>query len=74
MCRWFYINMKWPPQADFLNICDRVQASCLIKAYIDQGRFRILKKGRGSDEKSVVLQPKKYIVISNLSNIFFFPA
>ena len=23
MCRWFYWNLKWPPQVDFLNICDR---------------------------------------------------
>ena len=22
MCRWFYWNLKWPPQVDFLNICD----------------------------------------------------
>ena len=23
MCRWFYWYLKWPPQVDFLNICDR---------------------------------------------------
>ena len=23
MCGWFYWNLKWPPQVDFLNICDR---------------------------------------------------
>ena len=23
MSRWFYWNLKWPPQVDFLNICDR---------------------------------------------------
>ena len=23
MWRWFYWNLKWPPQVDFLNICDR---------------------------------------------------
>ena len=22
MCRSFYLNLRWPPQVDFLNICD----------------------------------------------------
>ena len=43
MCMWFYWNLKWPPQIDFLDICDRkksnliygggdigLQASCFI--------------------------------------------
>ena len=23
MCMWFYWYLKWPPQINFLNICDR---------------------------------------------------
>ena len=27
MCMWFYWNLKWPPQIDFLNICDRKKSN-----------------------------------------------
>ena len=37
------------------------------------GQIQNFEKGEGSNEKSVVLQPKKkYIIISNLSNKIFF--
>ena len=29
MCRWFYWNLKWPPQVDFLNICDRTNSNLI---------------------------------------------
>ena len=36
------------------------------------GQIQNFEKGEGSDEKSVVLQSKKYIIISNLSNKIVF--
>ena len=29
ICRWFYWNLKWPPQVDFLNICDRKNSNLI---------------------------------------------
>ena len=29
MFRWFYWNLKWPPQVDFLNICDRKNSNLI---------------------------------------------
>ena len=29
MCMWFYWNLKWPPQIDFLNNCDHKKSSLI---------------------------------------------
>ena len=29
MCMWFYWNLKWPPQINFLNICDRKKSNLI---------------------------------------------
>ena len=36
MYMWFYWNLKWPPQIDFLNICDRKKSN-LIYGGVDIG-------------------------------------
>ena len=52
MCMWFYWNSKWPPQIDFLNICDRKKSkliygggwsSCWYVGYfqVDNGQVKI---------------------------------
>ena len=29
ICRWFYWNLKWLPQVEFLNICDRKNSNLI---------------------------------------------
>ena len=55
---WFYWNLKWPPQIDFLNICDRKKSNLIY--------------GGGWYRTSVLLLLQKHIPTYSVPNVNMF--
>ena len=54
MCRWFYWNLNWLPQVDFLNICDVISKAGTVATWMKGGLVIDSDASLSSDEENSV--------------------